>query len=162
MMSPKRILISNRGEIAIRIAKAIQELGHVPIGLYTEYESSAYHLEFCSEHILLKGTTNRETYLNIPQILNICLEHKIEAVHPGYGFLAENMQFATELQNKGITFIGPNPHAIDAMGDKAKSKQLAMKAGVPVVPGSTGEVGTISEALEIAKNISYPILLKVS
>jgi acetyl-CoA carboxylase biotin carboxylase subunit len=156
----QRILISNRGEIAIRIAKAVHELGHIPIGLYTQYETNAFHLEFCSEHILLEGNSNRETYLNIPQIIKICLEHKIDAVHPGYGFLAENMNFATELQKNGIVFIGPNPHAIDAMGDKAKSKQLAVKAGVPVVPGSTGEVADIKEALSIAKNISYPVLLK--
>ena len=160
MKLQKRILISNRGEIAIRIAKAVQELGHIPIGCYTSYEPNAYHLEFCFEHILLEGNSNRDTYLNIPQIIKKCLEQKIDAVHPGYGFLAENAPFATELQKHGIIFIGPNPHAIDAMGDKAKSKQLAVKTGVPVVPGSTGEVGNIAEALTIAKSISYPILLK--
>lgn len=159
-MKQKRILICNRGEIAIRIAKSVQELGHVSIGLYTDYETNAYHLEFCSEHVLLQGSSNRETYLNIKQILNLCVEHKIDAVHPGYGFLAENAAFATELQKQNIIFIGPNPKAIDAMGDKAKSKQLAIKAGVPVVPGSTGEVPTIDEALNIAKQITYPVLLK--
>ncbi len=159
-MKAKRILICNRGEIAIRIAKAVQELGHVPVGLYTEYEPNAYHLEFCAEHVLLVGTTNRETYLNIKQILNLCSLHKIDAVHPGYGFLAENAQFALELQKQNIIFIGPNPQAIDAMGDKAKSKQLATKANVPVVPGSIGEVPSIDEALKIAKQITYPVLLK--
>lgn len=159
-MKAKKILICNRGEIAIRIAKAVLELGHTPVGLYTSYEPNAYHLEFCVEHVLLKGTTNRETYLNIKQILEICSLHKIDAVHPGYGFLAENSEFARALLEQGIVFIGPNPNAINAMGDKAKSKQLALKAGVPVVPGSTGEVATFEEALKIAKDISYPVLLK--
>lgn len=159
-MKQKRILICNRGEIAIRVAKAIQELGDLPIGLYTEYEPNALHLEFCSEHILLKGSTNRETYLNIKQIIEICLTNKIDAVHPGYGFLSENANFVAELDKLKIIFIGPNFKAIDAMGDKAKSKQLAIKASVPVVPGSTGEVPSINDALEIANKITYPILLK--
>lgn len=160
MKTPKRILISNRGEIAIRIAKAIQELGHQAIGFYTEYELNAYHLEFCTEHIFLEGKNNRETYLNIPLIIQKCIEHKIDAVHPGYGFLAENRHFASELQKHAILFIGPNPFAIDAMGDSAQSKQLAIKAAVPVVPGSAGEVADAAEALAIAQSISYPVLLK--
>lgn len=159
-MTPKRILICNRGEIAIRVAKSILELGHTPIGLYTEYELNAFHLEFCTEHLKLDGHTNRDTYLNSDQILKLCQLHKIDAVHPGYGFLSENASFAKKLIENNIIFIGPNPHAIDAMGDKAKSKQLATKAQVPVVPGSTAEVPSVEEAIKIAKQITYPILLK--
>lgn len=156
----KRILITNRGEIAIRVAKAVKELGHTAIGLYTHFEPNAFHLEFCDEHVLLEGKNNKETYLNADQILSICKIHSIDAVHPGYGFLSENSNFAQKLQDNGIIFIGPNPKAIDAMGDKAKSKQLALKANVPVVPGSASEVPTPQEAVKIAKEITYPILLK--
>lgn len=156
----KRILICNRGEIAIRVAKSVRELGHTALGFWTDNETNAPHLEYCHEWIHLKGAGNTETYLNIPQIIEICKKHKVDAVHPGYGFLSENTKFAQALKDNNITFIGPHAYAIEKMGDKAVSKQMAKDAGVPVVPGSTGEIETAEEAAEIAKGIGYPVLLK--
>jgi len=159
-MKGKRVLIANRGEIAIRVAKALNELGLVSVGLWTDNEPEAAHLEYCQEWVHLPGSTNRDTYLNVPKIMELIKEHKIDAVHPGYGFLSENGDFAKTLQAAKVIFIGPNTEAIAAMGDKAISKQWAQKAGVPVVPGSTGEVPTAAEALKMCQDIGYPVLLK--
>lgn len=156
----KRILIINRGEIAIRVAKAVNELGHISVGVWTDNEPEAAHLEYCQEWVHLAGDNNRDTYLNVDKILKIVLDYKIDAVHPGYGFLSENTDFAKMLSQHKIIFIGPNADAILAMGDKAISKQVAKKAGVPVVPGSVGEIPTVDEALKVASEIGYPILLK--
>ena len=156
----KRILICNRGEIAIRVAKAVRELGHVAVGFWTDNEAEAPHLEYCDIWLHLKGSNNTETYLNMDQILDLIKEHKIDAVHPGYGFLSENTNFAKKLEDAGVIFIGPNSFAIEKMGDKAISKQMAKDAGVPVVPGSTGEIESADEAKQIAKEIKYPVLLK--
>ncbi len=150
----------NRGEIAARIAKACRELGHTAIGVWTDNEVQAKHLEVCDEWVHLKGSTNQETYLNIPKILELCKEYKIDGVHPGYGFLSENTEFSQTLVQNGITWIGPHPEAVRVMGDKAVSKEFAQKNGIPVVPGSTGAVPTIEEAIKIAAQIKYPILLK--
>ncbi len=156
----KRILICNRGEIAIRIAKAIRELGHVAVGFWTDNELEPPHLEYCNVWLHLKGNNNTETYLNMDQIMDLIKENKIDAVHPGYGFLSENTVFAKRLEDAGIIFIGPNSNAIEKMGDKAISKQMAKDAGVPVIPGSTGEVASAADAKKIAKEIKYPVLLK--
>jgi len=160
MKDKKRILIINRGEIATRIARACRELNYTAVGVWTDNESQARHLEFCDEWINLPGSTNAETYLNIPNILRIVKENKIDAVHPGYGFLSENTVFAESLEKQGVSFIGPHSEAIRVMGDKAISKTLAAKCGVPVVPGSTGAVATVAEALKIAGEIEYPVMLK--
>ncbi len=160
MSTQKRILIINRGEIAARIAKACRELNHVAVGVWTDNEVQAKHLEVCDEWVRLPGSTNAETYLNIPNILEICKKYKIDGVHPGYGFLSENTEFSQTLVNNGITWIGPHPEAVRVMGDKAVSKEFAKKHGIPVVPGSTGAVPTIQEAIKIAEQIKYPILLK--
>lgn len=159
-MKSKRVLIINRGEIAIRVAKALNELGHVSVGVWTDNETEPPHLEFCQEWVHLKGSNNKDTYLNIPQIMEIIAKYKIDGVHPGYGFLSENREFSETLAKKGITFIGPNPDAVYKMGAKDISKQIAKEAGVPVVPGSTGEVATAEEAIKIAGEIGYPVLLK--
>lgn len=156
----KRILVCNRGEIAIRVAKAVRELGHVAIGFWTDSEPNAAHLEFCHEWVHLKGSSNAQTYLNADQIIEIIKERKIDAVHPGYGFLSENTHFSKRLEDLGVMFIGPHANAIHKMGDKAISKQMAQKAGVPVVPGSVGEVDTSEEALKVAQDIGFPVLLK--
>ncbi|MDC1174345.1 biotin carboxylase N-terminal domain-containing protein [Bacteriovoracaceae bacterium] len=156
----RRVLIINRGEIASRIARACRELGHVAVGVWTDNEPNAAHLEFCDEWIHLDGKTNAETYLNVEKILKVIEENKIDGVHPGYGFLSENGAFAKALTDKGVTFIGPHPEAIRVMGDKATSKALAKEAGVPVVPGTAKAVVDVKEALEVAKDIGYPVLLK--
>jgi acetyl-CoA carboxylase biotin carboxylase subunit len=156
----KRILIINRGEIAARIAKACRELGHTAVGVWTDNEVQAKHLEVCDEWVRLPGSTNQETYLNIPNIIEVCKKYQIDGVHPGYGFLSENTEFSQALVDNGITWIGPHPEAVRVMGDKAVSKEFAKKVGMPVVPGSTGAVPTIEEAIKIADQIKYPILLK--
>ena len=156
----KKILICNRGEIAIRVAMAARELGHVAVGFWTDNEPEPAHLEYCDQWVHLEGKDNTETYLNIDQILKIIKEHKIDAVHPGYGFLSENTKFSKALEEANVTFIGPHADAIYKMGDKAISKQMAKEAGVPVVPGSTGEIEDAKEAATISKEIGYPVLLK--
>jgi len=156
----KKILIANRGEIAIRVAKAAKELGLIPVGFWTDNEPNAPHLEYCEQWIHLPGLTNKETYLDQNKILNLVKLHKIDAVHPGYGFLSENTTFAKLLEENGVVWVGPNAKAINLMGDKAISKTIAKEAGVPVVPGSTGEVATVQEAIKIAQSIGYPVLLK--
>lgn len=156
----KRILIINRGEIAARIAKACRELGHTAVGVWTDNEVQAKHLEVCDEWVRLPGSTNAETYLNIPNILEVCKKYKIDGVHPGYGFLSENTEFSQALVDNGIVWIGPHPEAVRVMGDKAVSKEFAKKVGMPVVPGSTGPVKTVEEAIKIGNEIKYPILLK--
>lgn len=160
MKNAKKILICNRGEIAIRVAKAVRELGHIAVGFWTDSEPEASHLEYCDQWLHLKGSSNSQTYLNMDQILELVKEHKIDAVHPGYGFLSENTVFCKRLEEAGVTFIGPHAEAIYKMGDKAISKQMAKEAGVPVVPGSTGEIESAEEAAKIAKEIGYPVLLK--
>lgn len=159
-MKGKRVLIINRGEIAIRIAKALNELGLVSVGVWTDNETEPPHLEYCQEWVHLKGNNNKETYLDIPKIMRLITDFKIDAVHPGYGFLSENREFSEALSQKGIIFIGPNPIAVHKMGAKDISKQIAKEAGVPVVPGSIGEVPTIEEAIKIGNEFGYPILLK--
>jgi acetyl-CoA carboxylase biotin carboxylase subunit len=156
----KRVLIINRGEIAIRIAKAVRELGHTAVGFWTDNELEPPHLEYCHEWLHLTGNNNTETYLNQDKILKLIVDNKIDAVHPGYGFLSENGEFCKKLEDHNVIFIGPHSQAIAEMGDKAVSKQIAKKANVPVIPGSTGEVPTVAEALKIATEIEYPVLLK--
>ncbi len=159
-MKGKRVLIINRGEIAIRVAKALNELGLVSVGVWTDNETEPPHLEYCQEWVHLKGNNNKETYLDIPKIMTLITDFKIDAVHPGYGFLSENKEFSETLAKKGIIFIGPNPVAVHKMGAKDISKQIAKEAGVPVVPGSIGEVPTVEEAIKIGNDFGYPILLK--
>ncbi len=159
-MKGKRVLIINRGEIAIRIAKALNELGLVSVGVWTDNETEPPHLEYCQEWVHLIGNNNKETYLDIPKIMTLITDFKIDAVHPGYGFLSENKEFSETLAKKGIIFIGPNPLAVHKMGAKDISKQIAKEAGVPVVPGSIGEVPTVEEAIKIGNEFGYPILLK--
>ncbi len=158
----KKILIVNRGEIAIRVAQAVAELGHHPVGVWTDFEPEAPHLEFCQSWLHLAGQTNSETYLNIPKILKLIQDHQIDAVHPGYGFLSENAKFVQALEDNGVIFIGPHSKAIESMGDKAVSKKIAKEAGVPTIPGSVGEVASVDEALKISKEITFPVLLKAT
>jgi acetyl-CoA carboxylase biotin carboxylase subunit len=156
----KRVMIVNRGEIASRVAKACRELGHTAVGLWTDNEPSAAHLEYCDEWIHLEGKTNAETYLNVEKLIQVAKDNEIDGIHPGYGFLSENGGFAKRLDEEGIVFIGPNTEAIRVMGDKATSKALARDAGVPVVPGTAEAVPTVEGALKVANEIGYPVLLK--
>lgn len=156
----KKILIVNRGEIAIRVARAVRELGMIPVGFWTDNEPNAAHLEYCQEWIHLPGSGHSETYLNIDKVISLAKKHSIAGIHPGYGFLSENEEFSDKVAKSGIVFIGPHAEAIKNMGDKAVSKDIAKKAGVPTIPGSDGEVGSKELAAKEAKKIGYPVLLK--
>lgn len=156
----KKILIANRGEIAIRIAKASKELGLKVVGLYTNDEKEAPHLKYCDIWVLLEGKTLAETYLNSAQLVKIAQDYQVDLVHPGYGFLSENYLFAQQLDKAGIKFVGPHYESIHMMGDKGRSKELARKAKVPTIPGDTKTIESLEELKIKAKTIGYPILLK--
>lgn len=162
---PKKIasvLIANRGEIAVRIAKTLARLGVRVYCLCSGLDPDAYHCSFADETLILKGDTLKETYLNGVQILALAKVHKIDAIHPGYGFLSENAEFAKACEDAGVIFIGPSSVAIAAMGSKANAKTLMIKAGIPVVPGYQG----VDQSLEVLKTaaakIGYPVLIKAS
>jgi acetyl-CoA/propionyl-CoA carboxylase biotin carboxyl carrier protein len=158
-----KILIANRGEIAIRVARACKEMGIPSVAVYSEADRDALHVKAADEAFLLGGPLPAESYLNVERILQVIQECGADAVHPGYGFLAENAPFAKALEDAGITFIGPPASAIDAMGSKTKARELMQAAGVPIVPGTTEAVDTYEDALRIANDeIGFPVAVKAS
>ena len=158
-----KILIANRGEIAVRIARACQELGVATVAVYSELDRDALHVQRADEAYLLGPGPASESYLNIDKILEVIKQSGAEAVHPGYGFLAENAAFAKALEDNGITFIGPPSSAIEAMGSKTRARELMEKAGVPIVPGTTEPVETIEDARKIIdETIGYPVAVKAA
>lgn len=158
----KKILIANRGEIALRIIRTCKELGIKTVAVYSEADRYSLHVRFADEAVCIGPGPSKESYLNIPRIIAAAEITNAEAIHPGYGFLSENAMFAEICESSGIKFIGPTPDAIEAMGDKALAKETMRKAGVPVIPGSDGVVETLEQAREIANEIGYPILLKAA
>jgi acetyl-CoA carboxylase biotin carboxylase subunit len=158
----KKILIANRGEIALRIIRTCKELGIKTVAVYSEADRYSLHVRFADEAVCIGPGPSKESYLNIPRIIAAAEITNAEAIHPGYGFLAENAMFAEICESSGIKFIGPTPDAIEAMGDKALAKETMRKAGVPVIPGSDGVVETLEQAQEIANEIGYPIMLKAA
>jgi len=159
----KKILIANRGEIALRIARTVQEMGIAAVAVYSDADRRSPHVLACDEASPLPGNTSAETYLRGDAIIAIAQQHGADAIHPGFGFLAENAEFAEACAGAGITFIGPSPEAIAAMGDKIIAKEMMKKAGVPCVPGWTdgGDV-TIEQAQQHAGAIGYPLLVKAA
>ena len=157
-----KVLVANRGEIAVRIIRACREYGLGTVAICSEADRSALHAQIADETICVGPPPSRESYLNIPAILSACSITGAGAVHPGFGFLSENASFAKNCAKCGITFIGPEPAAIEALGDKARAKQTMRDCGVPVIPGSDGVVFTVNEAEAIARNIRYPVLIKAS
>jgi acetyl-CoA/propionyl-CoA carboxylase biotin carboxyl carrier protein len=158
-----KILIANRGEIAIRVIRACKELGVASVAVYSEVDRDALHVKAADEAFLLGPGPAAESYLNVPKILAVIAECGADAVHPGYGFLAENAPFAKALEDAGITFIGPPASAIDAMGSKTMARELMKAAGVPIVPGTTETVETAEEAMRIAKDeIGFPVAVKAA
>ncbi len=157
----KKVLVANRGEIACRIIRACKELGIKTVAIYNEIESTARHVKMADEAYMI-GVNPLDTYLNAERIVDLALEVGADAIHPGYGFLAENEHFARLCEEKGINFIGPHWKVIELMGDKARSKEIAKKAGLPTVPGSDGILKDEQEAKQIAREIGYPVLLKAS
>ena len=159
----RKILIANRGEIAIRVARACKELGIPSVAVYSEIDRDALHVKAADEAFLLGPGPAAESYLKVDKILEVIAECGADAVHPGYGFLAENAAFAQALEDAGITFIGPPASAIEAMGSKTSARDLMQAAGVPIVPGTTETVDTIEEAQRIAKDeIGYPVAVKAA
>jgi acetyl-CoA carboxylase biotin carboxylase subunit len=158
----KKILIANRGEIALRIARTCRELGIKTVAIYSEIDRKAPFVYFADEAYALAGKTSLESYLDINKILEICKKCGAQAVHPGYGFLAENAQFARKLEENDITFIGPPADAIELMGNKTAARKLMLSADVPVVPGTQSAITSSSHALKIANQIGFPILVKAS
>src|SRR5688500_12225326 len=137
----KKVLIANRGEIAVRILRACRELGIRTVAVFSDVDRSALHVRYADEAYLLGPAPARDSYLRIDRILDIARKAEVDAIHPGYGFLAEREDFAQACADAGITCIGPKPSAIAAMGDKAVARATVTKAGVPVVPGTEGEGG---------------------
>jgi len=158
----KKILIANRGEIALRIIRACRELGIATVAVYSEADRDSLHVRFADEAICIGPAQSRESYLKIPRILAAAEVTSADAIHPGYGFLAENAQFADICITSGLTFIGPTPAMITAMGDKSFAKETMRKAGVPVVPGSDGVVSDVAVARKVAREIGLPVIIKAS
>jgi len=158
----KKILIANRGEIALRIIRACRELDIRTVAVFSEADRDSLHVRFADEDICIGPPISTLSYLNIPSILSAAMVTDAEAIHPGYGFLAENAHFSEVCEDCKLVFIGPSPEAIRKMGDKSEAKKTVAKSGVPVIPGSDDKVTTPEEAIEIAKKIGYPIILKAS
>ena len=157
-----KVLVANRGEIAVRVIRALDELGVESVAVYSEADREAQHVKRATEAYLLGPGPASESYLNVDKLLEVIERSGAEAVHPGYGFLAENAAFARRLEEAGVVFIGPPASAIDAMGSKTKARELMQKAGVPIVPGTTDPVETVEDAAKIAEDIGYPIAVKAA
>jgi acetyl-CoA carboxylase biotin carboxylase subunit len=158
----KKILIANRGEIALRIIRTCREMGIKTVAVYATADKDSLHVKFADEAVCIGGPKSAESYLNIPHIMAACEITNADAVHPGYGFLAENAKFAQICADHGIKFIGPTPEMINKMGDKITAKETMIKAGVPVVPGGEGLLESVEEAKKLAKEIVYPVIIKAT
>jgi propionyl-CoA carboxylase alpha chain len=158
----KKILIANRGEIACRIIKTARAMGIATVAVYSDADARSLHVEMADEKVNIGPAPAAQSYLVIEKIIAACKATGAEAVHPGYGFLSERSAFASACATAGLVFIGPNPHAIDAMGDKIESKKAAVAAGVSVVPGHVGVISNVDEAVRISDGIGYPVMIKAS
>ena len=158
----EKILIANRGEIAVRILRACKDLGIQTVSVYSTADKDAMHVKMADESVCIGPPQSKESYLNIPSIIAACEVSGAEAVHPGYGFLSENASFVEKLSAHNIGFIGPKADHIKTMGDKILAKKTAEKYGLPVIPGSNGEVKNYEDAKSIAKSVGYPIIIKAS
>lgn len=156
----KKVLIANRGEIAVRIIRACHDMGIETVAVYSQADAEALHVLHADEAICIGEAPSSKSYLKIPNILSACEITGADAIHPGYGFLSENANFASICESCGLNFIGPSPSSISLLGDKAKAKRTAIKAGCPVIPGSDGVVYDLREALEEANHLGYPIFIK--
>ena len=158
----KKILIANRGEIACRVIRTARRMGIATVAVYSDADAEALHVLLADEAVRIGPAPATDSYLNIERIVEACRATDAEAVHPGYGFLSENPAFAEALAKAGVTFIGPGPEAIAAMGDKIQSKKLARAAGVSSVPGHLDVIPDADTAVVIARDIGYPVMIKAS
>lgn len=158
----KKVLIANRGEIAVRIIRACRELGIRCVAVYSTADRNALHAQIADEAICIGPPASKDSYLNMNAVIQAALNSGAEAIHPGFGFLSENAEFAKLCEANGIVFIGPSYKSIEMLGDKAAAKETMAAAGVPVIPGSEGAVGSVEEAAEVAEKAGYPVLVKAS
>ena len=158
----KKVLVANRGEIAVRIIRACREMGIKTVAVYSEADKTALHKSLADEAVCIGQAASTKSYLNVKNILETACLTGCDSIHPGFGFLSENSNFAKMCDEIGIKFIGPNYKLIELMGNKAKAKETMKKAGVPVVQGSNGLIYKVAEGLEIANKIKYPVILKAS
>src|ERR1700749_518167 len=157
----EKLLIANRGEIALRINRACKEMGITTVAIHSTADADAMHVRLADESVSVGAPPAAQSYLNIPQIIAACEIPGAEAIHPGYGFLSENAKFADIIEEHGLTFIGPTPEHIRMMGDKITAKQTVKALGIPTVPGSDAEV-TDADAPKMAQEIGYPVLIKAT
>lgn len=158
----KKILIANRGEIAVRVIRACREMGIATVAVYSDLDKEALHTQLADEAVCIGSAMPKDSYLNMANILSACVLTGADAIHPGFGFLSENSKFAKMCRECNIKFIGPDYETIDFIGDKAKAREIMKFSDVPVVPGYEGEIHDENHALELAKNIGYPIMIKAS
>ncbi len=158
----KKILIANRGEIALRVIRTCKEMGIQTVAVYSTADKDSLHVRFADEAVCIGPPASKESYLSMPRIIAAAEITNADAIHPGYGFLSENAQFSRICQENGIKFIGASPEMIDAMGNKSMAKTTMKKAKVPVIPGSDGVITSVAEAKKIAKEIKYPVIVKAS
>mgnify|MGYP005784608485 FL=1 len=158
----QRVLIANRGEIAVRILRACREMGVDAVTVYSAADADSIHVQLSPHAVCIGPAKAAESYLNVDALLTVAQKTGCDAIHPGYGFLSENAEFAQRCSDLGLTFIGPSGSVIQAMGNKAAARALMQKHNVPVVPGSDGPVETAQDALKIAQAIGYPVLVKAS
>ena len=158
----KKIVIANRGDVAIRVQRACREMGIQTVALHSTADSSAMHVRLADESVCIGPPASKESYLNIPAILSAAAISGADAIHPGVGFLSENHSFAQIVQDHGLTFIGPKPEHIRVMGDKIEAKKMALKLGIPCVPGSDGAITTKEEAALVTKDIGFPVIIKAA
>jgi len=161
-MSFRRVLVANRGEIAVRVIRALKELGLEAVAVYSEADRESLHVQLADYAICIGPPPTAQSYLNIPHLISAALISGAQAIHPGYGFLAENADFATIARDHNLVFIGPHPEAIALMGDKIAAKKRMQEVGVPVVPGSTDALDSLAEVQVLAREIGYPVLLKAA
>src|SRR5580692_5383520 len=158
----KKILIANRGEIALRVIRTCREMGIKTVAVYSTADKDSLHVKFADEAVCIGKPASIDSYLNIPHIMAAIEITNADAIHPGYGFLAENAKFAQICTDHGIKFVGPTPSMINSMGDKITAKETMIKAGVPVVPGGDGLLQSVDHAKGVAKDIGYPVILKAT
>ncbi|MEZ4789032.1 MAG: acetyl-CoA carboxylase biotin carboxylase subunit [Flavobacteriales bacterium] len=158
----QKLLVANRGEIALRVMRSAREMGIRTVAVYSDADRNAPFVRFADEAVHIGPAASKESYLVIDKLVKVCKDLKVDAVHPGYGFLSENGDFARALEKAGVIFVGPSPHAMKVMGDKLAAKEAVKGHGVPLVPGTEGAVSGMEEAMKVARSIKFPILIKAA